>query len=558
MSSGRRNTIEGLEQQPSVATSPSADVPATPPSVLLPFVRLHTCHPEPSGAPVALPEEDVDAAMDRPDGNKKFRLAVRGHYFVVLSDESGSRRELQQVDLIGLEISNRSGREGVAPVIALKRIKELKPTKPAGEPPASAQVLLRSRTLMKVEEPSPDPPMAWLLVAEGGEECLHRAIFSLAGAGALRVDFDAAYAKEDGIVGSGSFGSVHKAWVRNSKGEKDKHADPVVAKCVESSAFVEARPSKSEPDSGPIPKMLRSEMSFMLTAKGHPHVLQLHAVFRQPETSQWILVMDLCAGGDAFTHISKTGVQSEASCKILLDGLLSALSHLGSLQIIHRDVKPENLLLQTGGRPVLCDFGLACGASDGEETRRRVGSAGYIAPEVLQGSRCTDKADVFSAGATLHFAMAGSPPFVGKDMASTLHKTMNEQVYYESATFSRLSSECKEFAQLLLSKTTGERPSALEALHHPWIGRTPPVPSRPATSATPRGGARRAMTMTVKSNKLAVSELGLAPKKPSAQTLTNSATRGSSCEMEESPPRAMSRSSKKAHTRNMGDRVKGG
>eukprot|EP00913_Durusdinium_trenchii_P034120 g31935.t1 len=101
-----------------------------------------------------------------------------------------------------------------------------------------------------------------------------------------------------------------------------------------------------------------------------------------------MLVTDFCAGGDAFTHIAKTGVQTEASCKVLLDGLLSALSHLGGLRILHRDVKPENLLLQTGhsedlsfttcrtlalhlagGRPVLCDFGLACSESDPEDCR---------------------------------------------------------------------------------------------------------------------------------------------------------------------------------------------
>lgn len=78
-----------------------------------------------------------------------------------------------------------------------------------------------------------------------------------------------------------------------------------------------------------------------------------------------------------------------------------------------------------------------------------MGSPGYIAPEVLQSSACSHKADVFAAGGTLHFAMTGSAPFIGKDMATTLHKTMHEEVYYEGVD--SVGDQCKKFALLLLS-----------------------------------------------------------------------------------------------------------
>lgn len=462
---------------------------------LLPFVRLHASHPESKGTPGALVEAQMLEIMElsgRPESKKKFRLAVRGHSLLVL-DDSGSRIALTEAELLGLEIIAKAGSEGIPPMIGLKVVQPQDP--PAVKPPEKAPPASSPASeLHKARKVVPPPDMAWLMVAEGGEECLHRAALTLAGAGALRSDFEAAYHMEDGVVGAGAFGSVHRARAKNSKGEKERSGEPLVVKCVDPEGF-------HDPSKGPvreaIPKLLRSEMAFMLTAKGHPHILALHAVFRLP-THQWVLVMDFCAGGDAFAHIAKTGVQTEASCKILIDGLLSALSHLAGLRILHRDVKPENLLLQTGGRPVLCDFGLACHETDVEETKRRVGSPGYIAPEVLQSSACSHKADVFAAGGTLHFAMTGSAPFIGKDMATTLHKTMHEEVYYEGVD--SVGDQCKKFALLLLSKTPEERPSAQQALRHGWFGRrvedahvkSVPLPAGRAVSSS---GKRKASTV---------------------------------------------------------------
>ncbi|CAE8689793.1 unnamed protein product [Polarella glacialis] len=151
-----------------------------------------------------------------------------------------------------------------------------------------------------------------------------------------------------------------------------------------------------------------------------------------------------------------------------MDGLLGALGHLHGISILHRDVKPENLLLHAGGRPVLGDFGLACGAEDAQEARRRIGSPGFIAPEVLKGQGATGKADVFSAGATLYFACMGTTPFNSKDMASTLHKTLTENISFQSQA-GRLSPVCRKFAESLLTKRPQDRPTALEAMADPWF-----------------------------------------------------------------------------------------
>ena len=477
-----------------------ADGPATvtPHVELLPFVRLHACHKESKSAPLPLVESQMMETMElpgRPESNKKFRLAVRGHTLLVL-DDSGSRVPLTEAELLGLEIVAKPGSEGIPPMVGLKMAQPQEMPVPVKPPEKAVPVSAPTEVHKARKVIPPRTDVAWLMVAEGGEECLHRAQLTLAGAGALRSDFEAAYHMEDGIVGAGSFGSIHRARAKNSKGEKERSGEPLVVKCLHPEAFAESGAKSGVPEA--IPKLLRSEMDMMFTAKGHPHILALHAVFRQP-TRHWVLVMDFCAGGDSFTHIAKTGVQTEASCKLLTDGLLSALSHLAGFRILHRDVKPENLLLQTGGKPVLCDFGLACHESDAEEIKRRVGSPGYIAPEVLLGTSCTHKADVFAAGGTLHFAMTGSAPFVGKDMATTLHKTMNEEVYYEGLT--NIGETCKRFAHVLLSKTADERPSAQEALRDSWFGgradvsKSMPLPGGLGGRSTAASGKRKAATV---------------------------------------------------------------
>ncbi|CAE7394572.1 PEPKR2 [Symbiodinium natans] len=468
---------------------------------LLAFVRLHAVHEEsPTGVPQPIPEAGLEAVLNegKSDVNKKYKLGVCGHFMLIFLDEAGSKRQLDKVDLIGLEIFTKTA-EGSLPLLGLRSLRREEPMvvpKPAGPAP-TAKAPAKGRTVS-----TPPSDFGWLLVAEAGEECMRRTVDLLAGAGGVRTDLENAYQMDDGVVGTGSFGVVRRAKVRLAKGEHKEKQD-LVAKCIDPASMREFDGGSC----GGVPTLLRSELSFMLTAKGHPNILNLHSVFRQPTSGQWVLILDYCAGGDAFTHISKTGVQPEATCKTMLEGLLLACGHLHWLDILHRDVKPENLLLQTGGRPMLADFGLACKASDSEETRKRVGSPGYIPPEVLQGGRCTAKADVFAAGATLHFAISGSAPFVGKDMAATLHKTVTEKISYDGDLYSKLSPACKKFALLLLSKTTAERPSAGEALNHEFFkgkaaaapGGKPPTnkPAEAASSAAPapppsRGGKRGA------------------------------------------------------------------
>src|SRR5207248_5735794 len=95
------------------------------------------------------------------------------------------------------------------------------------------------------------------------------------------------------------------------------------------------------------------------------------------------------------------------------------LDALHARGVIHRDVKPSNVLLDADGEAVLTDFGLARGADSTQLTRdgQIVGSLHYLAPELIEGSPATPASDVYALGCLLHECLAGEPPFAGGSAA---------------------------------------------------------------------------------------------------------------------------------------------
>ncbi|MET8166494.1 serine/threonine-protein kinase [Streptomyces sp. NPDC005329] len=123
------------------------------------------------------------------------------------------------------------------------------------------------------------------------------------------------------------------------------------------------------------------------------------------------------------------GPLPEHSVRVLGAGLAEALGAVHELGLVHRDVKPSNVLLTVDG-PLLIDFGIAR-ATDGTasltSTGVSVGSPGYMAPEQILGKVASGAADVFSLGAVLAYAATGQPPFPGDSSAALLYKVVHEQ-----------------------------------------------------------------------------------------------------------------------------------
>ncbi|MEV2253146.1 protein kinase [Streptomyces sp. NPDC050147] len=147
------------------------------------------------------------------------------------------------------------------------------------------------------------------------------------------------------------------------------------------------------------------------------------------------------------------------SVRVLVAGLAEALAHVHGLGLVHRDVKPSNVMLTMDG-PRLIDFGIAR-ATDGTasltSTGVSVGSPGYMSPEQILGKKVAGAADVFSLGAVLVFAATGSAPFPGDSSASLLYK-----VVHEEPELGPLDGELRDLARACLSKDPGARPTPRE------------------------------------------------------------------------------------------------
>ncbi|MEU8546019.1 serine/threonine-protein kinase [Streptomyces roseoverticillatus] len=158
----------------------------------------------------------------------------------------------------------------------------------------------------------------------------------------------------------------------------------------------------------------------------HPNVITVHDVVEQ-EGRPWI-VMEFVRGRSLAEILQHEGVLSPKEAAKVGSMVLQALRSAHSCGVLHRDVKPANVLLEPGGRVVLTDFGIALVEGSGTLTRTGdlVGSPDYLAPERALGERPGTPSDLWSLGATLYSAVEGVSPFRRTSALSTLQAVVQD------------------------------------------------------------------------------------------------------------------------------------
>ncbi|VEL19681.1 unnamed protein product [Protopolystoma xenopodis] len=162
----------------------------------------------------------------------------------------------------------------------------------------------------------------------------------------------------------------------------------------------------------------RSERNILEMIK-HPFLVQLHYAFQTP--GKLYLVLEFLAGGELFMQLEKEGVFVEEQASFYLAEITLAIGHLHSMGIIYRDLKPENVLLDSEGHVKLTDFGLSKERlSKDALTHTFCGTIDYMAPEILKRQGHGKEVDWWSLGTLMYDMLSGGPPFAAQDKNKTI------------------------------------------------------------------------------------------------------------------------------------------
>ncbi|XP_058204861.1 CDPK-related kinase 1-like isoform X3 [Rhododendron vialii] len=214
----------------------------------------------------------------------------------------------------------------------------------------------------------------------------------------------------------------------------------------------------------------RREVKMLRALTGHRNLVQFYDAYE--DDSNVYIVMELCTGGELLDRIlSRGGKYSEDDAKEVMVQILSVVSYCHLQGVVHRDLKPENFLFTSKDEhsPLKAiDFGLSDYVKPDERLNDIVGSAYYVAPEVLHRSYGPE-ADMWSIGVIAYILLCGSRPFWARSESGIFRAVLKAEPSFDEAPWPSLSSEAVDFVKRLLNKDYRKRLTASQALSHPWL-----------------------------------------------------------------------------------------
>ncbi|OII71297.1 calcium calmodulin dependent protein kinase [Cryptosporidium ubiquitum] len=201
----------------------------------------------------------------------------------------------------------------------------------------------------------------------------------------------------------------------------------------------------------------------------HPNIMKLYDFFE--DKRNYYIVMECYKGGELFDEIIHRMKFNEVDAAVIIRQVLSGVTYLHKHNIVHRDLKPENLLLESKDKDAMIkivDFGLSAVFENQKKMKERLGTAYYIAPEVLR-KKYDEKCDVWSIGVILFILLAGYPPFGGQTDQEILKKVEKGKYTFDSPEWKSVSEGAKDLIKQMLQYDSQRRISAQQALEHPWI-----------------------------------------------------------------------------------------
>ncbi|CAO2827974.1 unnamed protein product [Amaranthus hypochondriacus] len=215
---------------------------------------------------------------------------------------------------------------------------------------------------------------------------------------------------------------------------------------------------------------VRREVKILKGLAGHENLIKIYDAFE--DNDNVYIVMELCRGGELLDRIlSRGGKYTEDDAKTVLLQILNVVSFCHLQGVVHRDLKPENFLFMSKDEDSLLkaiDFGLSDFVKPDEKLNDIVGSAYYVAPEVLHRSYTTE-ADVWSVGVIAYILLCGSRPFWARTESGIFRSVLKADPSFTESPWPSLSLEAIDFVKRMLNKDPRKRITAAQALCHPWI-----------------------------------------------------------------------------------------
>ncbi|CAN4116024.1 unnamed protein product [Withania somnifera] len=224
-----------------------------------------------------------------------------------------------------------------------------------------------------------------------------------------------------------------------------------------------------------LQESLKSEI-VILQKINHPNIIRLHDMIE--EVGKIYIVLEYCRGGDLSMYIQqRQGRIPEETAKHFMQQLASGLKILRDNNLIHRDLKPQNLLLSSNNdRSTLkiADFGFARSLQPRGLAETLCGSPLYMAPEIMQLQKYDAKADLWSVGAILFQLVTGKTPFTGNNQIQLLQNILKSTDLMFPPSAKNLSPNCIDLCKKLLRRYPVERLTFGEFFSHPFLAQKQP------------------------------------------------------------------------------------
>ncbi|XP_035503883.2 obscurin isoform X1 [Scophthalmus maximus] len=207
----------------------------------------------------------------------------------------------------------------------------------------------------------------------------------------------------------------------------------------------------------------------LLSRLAHPRVACLLDFFCTRRTL--VLITEICCSHGLLDHLLLRGSVSEREVQSYIQQILEGLGHIHSMNIMHLDIKPDNILMVYPPRDEIkiCDFGFCQEIDASRHQYSMFGTPEFVAPEIVHQEPVTVATDIWAVGVIAYLCLVCRCPFVGQTDRATLLRVGEGTLNWDAPDVTTRSPEAQNFLHLVLQPDPEKRPSAFECLSHEWF-----------------------------------------------------------------------------------------